>query len=208
MKNLNLLHDAMTTPDKETANALIKQFILSNDLHTKSKFNLYDFTAKKYDFNPIVMGVNYRNGFAYATDLHMAIKIKQEYTPELENKTIDKKGANLTGTFPDVDAVIPDDKNLTYIPFDFARVSDIEKLFNIDRKTNKDLQIGVIKIGNVYLSVTLLSKIAKFALHLGITTVGVQEATRCIKITNGESAAILMPVMFNEEAENQKLYTL
>ena len=208
MKNIELLHQAITASGNEQVERLIKQFILSNELQVKSKFNLFDCVAKKDNYRPVMTAVHYENGFAYATDGHIAIKLKQDYAPELEGKTINKKGEELKDTYPNVDACTPKDENLTYLGIDFARVLELEKIYKLDYKADTKIIQGCIKIGEAFVNIPLLAKIARFAISLDIKTIGVENSQKALKITNGESTAIIMPVMFNEESEAHKLYAL
>lgn len=208
MKNIELLHQAMQTDDKTEATRLIKQFILSNDLQVKSKFNLFDCVGKKDNYRPVLSGVHYENGFAYATDGHTAIKLKQDYVADLEGKTINKKCEELQDTYPNVDACTPKDENLTYLDIDFARVLELEKVYKLDYKANTEIIQGCVKIGDAFVNIPLLAKIARFAISLDIKTIGVEDSQRALKVTNGESVAIIMPVMFNKESPEHKLYIL
>ena len=203
MKNTELLNTALQLNNSPEIERLIKQFLLSNTLQSNNKFNPFDFTAKK-DWRLVLTGVHYEDGYMYASDSHLAIKVKQDYLPELEEKTIDKKGAEITEKYPDVNRVIPPDEAMTFVQIDFAKVLEVEKVYRLDCKADKEIKIGLVKVGETYLSVELLAKIAKFALHFGIEKIGIQSPDRCVKITNGESMAILMPVIYTD----QKVYEL
>jgi hypothetical protein len=115
MKNQDLLKTAITLlNDNENApeaQRLIRQFILSNDLAPRTKFNPWDFIDSKETFyRPQLSGIYYSEGFKVATSAHVLIAYKEDYAPELEGKTIDKKGMEITeGTYPNYKSVIPSD---------------------------------------------------------------------------------------------------
>lgn len=134
MKNQELLYRAMQLSDKQEVEQLIKQFILSNSLQPGNKFNPYDFAAKKDRYRPIFNGVHYEDGYMYATDGYLAIKIKQEYAPELERKTIDRQGEELGENFPNVNNVLPAKEKLTFEKIDFKRVWRLKKNLRLIKK--------------------------------------------------------------------------
>lgn len=204
MKNQELLYRAMQLSDKQEVEQLIKQFILSNSLQPGNKFNPYDFAAKKDRYRPIFNGVHYEDGYMYATDGYLAIKIKQEYAPELERKTIDRQGEELGENFPNVNRVLPAKEKLTFEKIDFKRVLEVEKEFKTDKKVNKELKFAVVKVGDTYLGIELLAKIAKFAIYFDINEIGVQSPDKCVIVTDEINTALLMPVIYKD----QKVYQL
>ena len=207
MKNIELLHQAIQTEDKTEATRLIKRFILSNDLQTNTKFNMFDYVSND-KYRLALMGVCYVNGCQYATDAHLMVKITQPYNPDFEGKIIDKKGEIIKEIFPRCDSVIPLDTNLNFVPIDWGKVLQAEKQYKLDKKTDKELNCGIIKIGESYFSVVLLAKIAKFAKYANITEMGVNEGFRAAKIGKGtDNIAILMPMEIetdNEAANKQR----
>lgn len=204
MKNQELLHRAMQLSDNQEVEQLLKQFILSNSLQPSNKFNPYDFAAKKDRYRPIFNGVHYEDGYMYATNRYLAIKIKQEYAPELEGRTISREGEDIGGNFPDVNRVLPDMKKLSFVKVDFKRVLEVEKEFRTDKKVNKKLKFAVVKVGDTYLGIELLAKIAKFAIYFDINEIGVQSPDKCVIVTDEINTALLMPVTYTD----QKVYQL
>lgn len=216
MKNQDLLKDAISllndNKNAPEAQKLIRQFILSNELAPRTKFNPYDFTnPKATPYNPQQSGVYFSEGFKVATNGYVLIAYKEDYAPELEGKTIDKKGAEITdGTYPNYRCVIPADKGLEFVKIDYKKVLEIEREYNLDKKT-KDLEIGAVVIKGVGFSVPFLAKMARFALNFGITTIGLSTPDCAGKITDGVNMGIIMPIMLadiNEEIQGRKIYKL
>ena len=191
MKNIELLEQAILLNSKEDSNELIKQFLLSNQLQS-SKFNLYDFCDKD-QIRPLFTGVNYSNGFKAATDGYVLIKLKESYNPDLEGKTIDKKGAEIEGIYPKYNDVIPDDKYLTYYSLDCDRVIELYQEYKLAKKLDKSHE-GYVIIQNVSFRVDLLAKMCRYAKFIGTDQIGLQDSKRAAKFSNNESCGIIMPI--------------
>ena len=99
MKNLDLLHEALTLNENQEIERLIKQFILSNQEMMNKRFDIYDYCAPKADIHDALKGVYHSNGFKVVTDSHLLIKVKEGYNSEYEGKIIDKKGLLLKPNF-------------------------------------------------------------------------------------------------------------
>jgi len=202
MKNLELLQQAARISTNNDVITLIKQFLLTNEPQA-TKFNPYDYTGKN---RACMTGIFHSEGYKAATDGYIAISYKSDYAPELEGKIIDKTGSPVNDVFPMYRNVIPEDKNLTYQDIDFLKVLELEREYKADKKLNKEL-FGLVCISDVYFNVTLLAKIARFALNFGIKTIGTQDLNRCAKITDGTNTAIIMPKL-NTGADAVKIYNL
>lgn len=206
MKNVNLLHDAMQTPDKETANQLIRRFILSNEMQTNSKFDMYSCCCSPKEYYSTMEGIYHENGYKYATNSHLLVKVMESYLPELEARIIDKKGAEIVGTFPNCNSVIPKDENLQFVAIDFKKILKVEKAYNLDKKTT-GITSGYVTIQGVCLSIPLLAKLARFAMAYGITEIGTNGSNSAVKIGRGyDTTAILMPMHPDKTKEEVKEY--
>ena len=70
---------------KEQINVLLKDVILANTKEVKVKFDIYDFCNKKGFFD-YTTGVMHKDGFKLATNGPVAVKVKDTYVSEYENK--------------------------------------------------------------------------------------------------------------------------
>ena len=206
MKNLDLLHEALTLNENQEIERLIKQVITSNQERANKRFDIYDYCAPKDDIHDALKGVYHSNGFKVVTDSYLLIKVKEGYNSEYEGKIIDKKGAVIEAKFPDYGCVIPTDESLIYKPFPFSRILEIEKEFKLDKKASKFFA-GYINFSGVLLSVPLLAKMARFALFYGFTEIGISEPNRAIKIGKGyETTGILMPITKPDPVNSKEYY--
>ena len=67
----------------------------------KKKVNLFKYTASKKISIPVLRGVHYANGYAYASDGYILFKEKADYPKEWEGTTRDKDGNLIDGKYPD-----------------------------------------------------------------------------------------------------------
>ena len=190
MKNLDLLVLASGLSTQPDVTDLIKRFIQTNQPSVVS-FNPYNYTAND-KYRPVMNGVYHSEGFISASDTHILITYKCDYNPEFEGKILAKDGSVIIGTYPNFKAVIPNGSDLTFVDISFPAILELEKEYNTDKKLKKGL-IGRVMISGLCLDVTLMAKIARFALNFGITKFGSNDPLRAAKITDGTNTAIIMP---------------
>ena len=207
MKNIELLHQALKLNESPEVENLIKRFILSNDEVKKGKLNLFAFCGNKKQVRNSILGVYHCEGYQYATNLYLAVKVKSEYNPEFEGKIIDAKMQVIYDYYPDINGVIPKDEQMRYVPFNFSRILEIEKKFKLDKKAG--IKVGYIEIEGIRLAVEQMALIARFALNFGITEIGLNSPEKAVKVVKGnEATAILMPMMFQTGICDSKIYQL
>ena len=207
MKNIELLHQALKLNESPEVENLIKRFILSNDEVKKEKLNLFAFCGKKDQLRDSILGIHHSEGYKYATNLWLAVKVKSEYNPEFEGKIIDAKMQTIDEKYPNINGVIPKDEQMRYIPFNFSRILKIEKEFKLDKKAG--IKVGYIEIEGIRLAVEQMALIARFALNFGITEIGLNSPEKAVKVGKGnEATAILMPMMFQTGICDSKIYQL
>lgn len=102
------------------------------------KFDLYNFCADSKNPNKSLRGVACRNGYKYATDGHILIRVKDDYPKEYEDRIILPDGSLLSKdvrvfNYERVLNVITDD----YINFDvdFDKIKEIKKEVKLHKKT-------------------------------------------------------------------------
>lgn len=87
--------------NSQTTIANIKESLISfytEKLSKKHKINIYDYCRGKFNSyqdltnNRIALtGVLYKNGYANASDAHIALRIKADYKKELEKQLLTRK---------------------------------------------------------------------------------------------------------------------
>lgn len=146
--------------DSQTAQSLAKQFLLANMDQSNKRFNLYNFVGND-KINNRYNGAHYLNGFKFATDAVMVVAIKETYEPELEGRTIDKKGLDCEGKYPDVFRVIPAD-GLERVDFDLPAIMEACRQSKALKKTRTNKLTESIKIGKSNFDPKYISKFCQF----------------------------------------------
>lgn len=88
---------------------ILRHVLILDQVEEKMNFDLWKFTERKDELRPALRGIHYQNGFAEATDANIAVRVKQEYKPELEGKIVLKDGSFCDGQYPDFDKVLPEE---------------------------------------------------------------------------------------------------
>ena len=103
------LYQALRSDDKDV---FIKEYLKSiyeKEIKVKHKINIFDFCGSK---TTALTGVFYKNGYANASNGHIALRIKADYKKEWEEEVVDKKGNVLEcifPKFPNMDKLITDE---------------------------------------------------------------------------------------------------
>jgi len=103
-----LLLGAIELSNNETVKSMLRSLLLSFQVDRGMKFNLWNYAGRSsrtihYDLS----GIHYQNGFAEATNAHLAVRTKQEYPAALEGKVVFRDGLTSDGRYPNIDAVLP-----------------------------------------------------------------------------------------------------
>lgn len=85
----------------------IRRILKLEDNSANVTFSLYDFVMDKKNvythYYEALTGVYHSNGYAFASDSHVIIKMKKEYPSEHEGKIIAKNGDVINMNFPNCD---------------------------------------------------------------------------------------------------------
>lgn len=184
----------------------IRQILACESNETKiGKFDLFDFTAPK-EWREVFRYVHYLNGYRYATDTRILLKIKTEYPEALEGKSVEKDGTEHTiERLPSFERVIPTleqiRKRKKFI-IDFGKVAECIKQAKTHKKIYKKNAITQIKLGdnNIYVDAFLFKKFCDVLSHYGITEIGIEEGEPLAVITD-EFSLLLMPMLSLESQE-------
>lgn len=109
------------------------------------KLNLWDFVRKDSNTSYINKSMNnllYKNGYVYATDGLVLVKIKTDYASEREGKIIDRRGNLSDGKdFPDCEKVIPDSESVGFLKKGYEFLKDykaMDLLWKVKRLSSWD----------------------------------------------------------------------
>lgn len=78
----------------------IRRILKLEDNSSNGTFSLYDFVMDKKNYYDALTGVYHSNGYAFASDSYVIIKMKKEYPSEHEGKIIANNGDVIDKNFP------------------------------------------------------------------------------------------------------------
>ena len=94
---------------------------------------------------PHFAGVYYKDGYLYATDAHIALKMRSDYPKSYEGKIIKKDGTEIKGKYPNINSVIPDmSKMEPYYIDDMLRLSHYLDKVTKPRKSGAEIARKII----------------------------------------------------------------
>lgn len=197
MNNKEILLDALQSNDINRVKELIKIFIYNND-DKKSKFNIYDYLSKKMIYGrEYASYIYHKDGYKYATNSFILIKLKEEYPIEYELKCVNKKEVT-EWTYPNADKLINDSllSNRTFkVPL--PDTDELEKQYLLNKKIDKNYIANVVIIDEtkyVY-NFDLFHKLVLFAKHIGASELIVNKDKNVIGVKTDKGEALLMPKM-------------
>ena len=109
VKYVNTIAKCGETLETNVVKDHIRRILKLEDNSVNGTFSLYDFVMDKKNYYDALTGVYHSNGYAFASDSHVVIKMKKEYQPEYEGKIIAKNGDVIDMNFPNCDSQIRKD---------------------------------------------------------------------------------------------------
>ena len=100
VKYVNTIDKIGETLEMNVVKDHIRRILKLEDNSVNGTFSLYDFVMDKKNYYDALTGVYHSNGYAFASDSHVVIKMKKEYPYEHEGKIIAKNGDVIDGKFP------------------------------------------------------------------------------------------------------------
>lgn len=189
---------------KELITAKIREIIACECNEQKlGKLDLYDFTDNKDTYRNWVRAVHYMNGYRYASETHILIKIKSDYPIEMEGKSICKDGSELSDVrLPNFDSVIASWDSLqtsSDFKIDFDRLNECVKQAKAHKKIYKKATISILELGDTgtYVDAFLFFKFANAIKALGGDTckVKVGQYAHSINYKSDDVDILIMPQM-------------
>lgn len=172
--------------------------------HKIGKFDFYEICAPKE--REVYAGVAHLNGYKYATDGRMLVKVKAEYPQELEGKMVLKDGSFAPDyvKFPNYDSVIPNIDGWKEFKVDFKKFAESKKMANVhwnEYKKNPEYR-AIVNVNNeIHLNYWKFEKMLKLMKELDTDVVYYINSIRPVLVKGKESVCILMPYQFSENFE-------
>ena len=187
--------------------------IIRIESEKKSKFNIWNYTLVD-NIRPALCGIFHDKGYKVATDCHILLALKEEYSEELEGRIMRKDGTLMDEDtrFPKWRDVIPNPELSKLIPvkIDFAKVLGFEADFNAKKKASGSKHMeGYVRVReNCSFKLEYLVRMVKAMELIGTDVLMVNEdGKRAALAVGGESKCILMPIWSVPETA-EHLYVL
>ena len=161
MKNTDFqtLETILKMQTVEEIHNFVKLQIFENIKVKTSKFNVFNYCAKKDFLHPALSGVFHEKGQRVATDSHQIAVIKSDYPTEYEGKIIDKEGKEIESKFPNYGVVLPKlNSELIEISLDVDEIKSQFKQYKAFKKIDKYAENPHFKfnLNDTYFNIELL----------------------------------------------------
>ena len=158
----------------------------------KKKVNLFKYTASEKISIPVLRGVHYANGYAYASDGYILFKEKADYPKEWEGTTRDKDGNMIDGKYPDTEKAI---HRLVHIPDKEAVSLPSKEVLDFAIAASKKLKGEAIPVAidGIFFNAVNLKKFLEAVASKGMDKVVYRHPM--LYATNGKDEIVMMPTV-------------
>ena len=158
----------------------------------KKKVNLFKYTASKIISHPVLRGVHYANGYAYASDGYILFKEKADYPKEWEGTTRDKDGNLIDGKYPDTEKAI---HRLVHIPDKEVESLPSKEVLDFAIAASKKMKGEAIPVAidGLFFNAVNLKKFLEAVASKGMDKVVYRHPM--LYATNGKDEIIMMPTV-------------
>ena len=158
----------------------------------KKKVNLFKYTASKKISIPVLRGVHYANGYAYASDGYILFKEKADYPKEWEGTTRDKDGNLIDGKYPDTEKAI---HRLVHIPDKEVESLPSKEVLDFAIAASKKLKGEAIPVAidGIFFNAVNLKKFLEAVASKGMDKVVYRHPM--LYATNGKDEIVMMPTV-------------
>lgn len=187
--------------------ALIDEALVCEATEVKlGKLDLFDLCDKS-KLRPVLEGIAHLNGYQYVSDTKILVKLKSEYSSELEGRVMRKDGSlideKLYARLPNYESVIPEiTSEYTEVYLDFGKLTDIIKKAKVHKKTHGKAHQAVLEFNNTWIDLYYFEKFAKILKEHGLNSFYWKDPMRPIVAKEEDVfAVILMPMYKVEDPE-------
>ena len=158
----------------------------------KKKVNLFKYTVSEKNSIPVLRGVHYANGYAYASDGYILFKEKADYPKEWEGTTRDKDGNLIDGKYPDTEKAI---HRLVHIPDKEVESLPSKEVLDFAIAASKKLKGEAIPVAidGLFFNAVNLKKFLEAVASKGMDKVVYRHPM--LYATNGKDEIVLMPTV-------------
>ena len=168
--------------------------------------DLFDLCDKS-KLRPVLEGIAHLNGYQYVSDTKIIVKLKSEYSSELEGRVMRKDGSlideKLYARLPNYESTIPEiTSEYQEIKVDFGKLTDIIKRAKVHKKTHGKAHRAIVEFNNTWVDLYYFEKFAKILKEHGFTSFYWKDPTSPIVAKQDDVfAVILMPMHKVEDPE-------
>ena len=158
----------------------------------KKKVNLFKYTVSEKNSYPVLRGVHYANGYAYASDGYILFKEKADYPKEWEGTTRDKDGNMIDGKYPDTEKAI---HRLVHIPDNEVESLPSKEVLDFAIAASKKLKGEAIPVAvdGIFFNAVNLKKFLEAVASKGMDKVVYRHPM--LYATNGKDEIVMMPTV-------------
>ena len=158
----------------------------------KKKVNLFKYTASKIISHPVLRGVHYANGYAYASDAYIIFKEKADYPKEWEGTTRDKDGNLVDGEYPDAEKAI---HGFVYIPDKEVESLPSKEVLDFAIAASKKMKGEAIPVAidGIFFNAVNLKKFLEAVASKGMDKVVYRHPM--LYATNGKDEIVMMSIV-------------
>ena len=158
----------------------------------KKKVNRFKYTASEKISIPVLRGVHYANGYAYASDGYILFKEKADYPKEWEGTTRDKDGNLIDGKYPDTEKAI---HRLVHIPDKEVESLPSKGVLDFAIAASKKLKGEAIPVAidGIFFNAVNLKKFLEAVASKGMDKVVYRHPM--LYATNGKDEIVMMPTV-------------
>ena len=158
----------------------------------KKKVDPFKYTASKIISHPVLRGVHYANGYAYASDEYILFKEKADYPKEWEGTTRDKDGNLVDGKYPDAEKAI---HGFVYIPDKEVESLPSKEVLDFAIAASKKLKGKAIPVAidGIFFNAVNLKKFLEAVASKGMDKVVYRHPM--LYATNGKDEIVMMSIV-------------
>ena len=158
----------------------------------KKKVNLFKYTVSEKNSHPVLRGVHYANGYAYASDGYILFKEKADYPKEWEGTARDKDGNLIDGKYPDTEKAI---HRLVHIPDKEVESLPSKEVLDFAIAAGKKLKGEAIPVAidGIFFNAVNLKKFLEAVASKGMDKVVYRHPM--LYATNGKDEIVMMPTV-------------
>lgn len=206
IKKLSYVYNELKEMEFERLAGIIKEAIIAETQRNvgKSKFDIWKYIAGEKDYPAQLRGIYHKDGIKVATDAHIMVAINDDYSEELEGKTMKPDGTFIDFPYPDYMSIIPKGDGYTAYRIDADKFREFVSKQRADYKAEsgkgtKWSPYWFVKVGPSYFNARFFDLLIPAMNEIGTDELMVHSDGRKAAYAKTEKGiALLMPRMYQD----------